>query len=63
MTDKVFGRKVKTYIERSGYVSETTRNNHTGVRISVQLTNSVDCTGGPLTALDDDLTALEDAPF
>lgn len=63
MTDRVFGRKVKTYIDRSGYVSETTRNNHTGVRISVQLTNLDNCTEGPLTALDDDLTALEDAPF
>lgn len=63
MTDRVFGKKVKTYLDKSGYPSETTRNNTKGIRMTVQLTKNFDCTGGDLTALDDDLTALEDAPF
>jgi hypothetical protein len=63
MTDRVFGKKVKIYIDRSGYVSETTRNNHTGVRITVQLPHSFKRTDGPSTAPFDDLSALEDAPF
>ena len=63
MTDRVFGKKVKTYIEKAGYTSETTRNNASGVRITVQLSKNFDCTQNDLTALNDDLTALEDAPF
>ncbi|NDD55931.1 hypothetical protein EBZ39_19045, partial [bacterium] len=63
MTDRVFGKKVKIYIDRSGYVSETTRNNHTGVRITVQLPHSFKRTDGASTAPNEDITALEDPPF
>lgn len=58
-TDRVFGKKVKTYIDKSGYASETTRNNATGVRILVQLTNSAQLHSDPATALNDPLTALK----
>jgi hypothetical protein len=70
MTDRIFGKKVNIYLDKSGYQSETTRNNTKGIRIAVRLdknTSAVnsavkienekfDCTG-------DHLTALEEAPF
>jgi hypothetical protein len=70
MTDRVFGKKVKTYIDKAGYMAETTRNNATGVRILVQSSisaqlHSTDLTAlkGGSTALNDGINDLEDAPF
>jgi len=40
MTDRVFGKKVNTYLEKSGYEFESTRNNTKGIRILVQLNSN-----------------------
>jgi len=70
MTDRVFGKKVKTYIDKAGYMAETTRNNATGVRILVQSSvsaqlHSTDLTAlkGGSTALNDGINDFDDAPF
>jgi hypothetical protein len=70
MTDRVFGKKVNTYLEKSGYAYEMVRNNTKGIRISVHLAK-FDCTENDgLTALENSMTALksdidnlEDPPF
>jgi hypothetical protein len=70
MTDRVFGKKVNTYLEKSGYAYEMVRNNTKGIRILVHLAK-FDCTENDgLTALENSLTALksdidnlEDPPF
>lgn len=70
MTDRVFGKKVNTYLEKSGYSYDMVRNNTKGIRILVQLVKS-DCTenGGltapenGYTALKSDIDNLDEAPF